>query len=193
MLIVARALKYTKEDFLMFLNKLDIRLRDNIFIIALGGTALSLMGLKEKTKDMDFFMEGLDFDSFDSIIERLSEEEKIPRKDIDYWIGGEILFVKGQWLESRLPPDYITIASDYKDIKLEHIILKVLNPVDLVITKVGRFNDQDRIDITNLIKIYNINKKLLEDRFNYFVNSYTGNKEPLINNFNFVLKEYYSD
>lgn len=188
-----RALKYTKDDFLIFLNKLDIRLKEHIFIIALGGTALSLMGLKEKTKDMDFFMEGVDFDYFDSVIEKLSEEENIPRKDIDYWIGGEILFVKGQWLESRLPPDYLTIALDYKNINLEHITLKILNPVDLVVTKVGRFNDQDRIDIPNLIKIYNINKQLLEDRFSYFVNSYTGNKAPMINNFNFILKEYYSD
>lgn len=54
-------LKYTRDGFLSFLEKLDKKLDRHIYIIALGGTALSLINLKEKTKDMDFFMEGLDY------------------------------------------------------------------------------------------------------------------------------------
>lgn len=97
--------EFNKKKFLHFIKKLDENLSKPIYIIALGGTALSLINLKDKTKDIDFFMEG----------------------------------------------------------------------------------------IYNLIRIYKIDKRLLTERFTYFLNSYTGNKNSLQNNFNNIIKENYGE
>ncbi len=184
--------RYNKEKFIDFLERLDKKLKQHIYVIVLGGTALSLLGLKSRTKDIDFFVKDIDFDTFNPILEEVISET-IPKDKVDYWIDGEMVFVKGGWSESRLPPDYSAISLDYQSVNLENITLKILNPVDLVITKVGRLDEQDIKDIHNLIGIYKIDKTFLETRFNYFLNSFTGNKFKLSNNFNNVCKEVYGD
>lgn len=184
---------FNKKEFLAFIKRLDEILDKPIYIIAIGGSALSLINLKDKTKDMDFFVAGIDFEDFDALIEKVAEKENIPKRKIDYWMDGEILFVKGAWQGSKLPPDYIKLTLDYKKVKLKHITLKILNPVDLIITKVGRSNPVDITDITNLIRVYKIDKKLLTERFAYFLNNFKGNKSLLQANFNRIIKQNYGD
>ena len=50
------------KNLLEWLRKIDNKLNRKIIIIAVGGTALTLMNLKESTKDIDLCVEKSDYE-----------------------------------------------------------------------------------------------------------------------------------
>ncbi len=46
----------TKEDLIAFIQKLDSFIDRPVTIVALGGTALTLLDLKSSTRDLDFII-----------------------------------------------------------------------------------------------------------------------------------------
>ena len=67
---------YDKKRLLGFLKGLDDSLEKEkvtkpLEIIALGGSAMSLLNLRLKTQDIDLFYRGLDYDTFSKAVERL--------------------------------------------------------------------------------------------------------------------------
>lgn len=58
----------TKDDLVAFIQKLDSFLDKPITVIALGGTALTLLEIKSSTKDIDFIMTLKDYQTLLTIL-----------------------------------------------------------------------------------------------------------------------------
>ena len=189
-----RDLKYNKERLLEFLKDLDDvlleeKIEQPIDIIAIGGSAMNLLGLRGDTKDIDFFYRGLGYDEFSRIVQKLYD--KYNEGDIDYWEDGVMnLSGKGRLITQHLPRDYFTIAEP-QPMKFKRINLKVLNPIDIILTKINRADIKDVDDIRKLVSTFNVQKTDLIERFKTYYKNYEGNEEILQKQFNMVLKEVY--
>ena len=173
---------YSFLDLMGFLHDLDNLLDREVEVTAIGGTALELLGLKEETKDIDFFIGGIDYESFSKILDRLSHKYFLA--DIDFWEDGRFMLHKdGTIIERKFPSNY------KKEILvcLKNIKLNTLKPLDLIITKIDRCSENDIDDIKKVIVSYDIKKEELEDRFSQHIKHYEGSKERYISNFKYVL------
>lgn len=131
------------EDFLKEKNK-------TAEIILIGGLAMSFYGSPRYTIDMDGEIkceEGL----YDELIEYLR------KKDINFNLSENI----SGWGLVPLPEGYRERASVVYQGK--RLIVKILEPVDFVFSKLVRGTEEDFKDILDVIKKYNISPdKLLE-------------------------------
>ncbi len=144
--------KVSKSGLLSVLGTFDKQLRHKILLIAVGGTAMTLLGVKASTKDIDFNIPSrIDYNEFNRLYKRIS-----PGVQIDYY-GSNMVF------SEVLPEDYIDMASDYKA-GFKNIRIKILAPVDIVCSKISRSNDADLEDIETCIKAYKIKKPALIKR-----------------------------
>jgi len=132
-------------------------------IIAIGGTALTLLGKKASTKDIDFcFISEADKTAFTRIAERLGYTPEPPSKLIGHGLGVDI-YSNGYIFCVQLQPDYA--ERSVKIMELQKIELFSLNPIDLIITKTARFNDRDREDLVTILKNYSLNQSELVGRY----------------------------
>lgn len=60
----------TKKDLLSWLKKIDSKLKKKITLIAVGGTAMTLLNFKESTIDVDFDVGRDDYDLFKNAIDK---------------------------------------------------------------------------------------------------------------------------
>ncbi|MBU0536036.1 MAG: hypothetical protein KKE20_03660 [Nanoarchaeota archaeon] len=167
----------SNKELLEYIKKLDQKLNKKIRIIAVGGTAMVLMNLKESTIDVDFCIDNKE--NYD-IIRKI--RIKSPFK-VD-------LFHSGYIFTLQLPEDCIKRARTYKT-GLKNIILKVLSPIDIIITKGSRLNQRDIEDIGTLMKKKKISKRDLVSRFNKVKESWPSSDEQLEQNIRFILKEFF--
>jgi len=161
------------NELLNYLGEVDKKLKNQITLIAVGGTALVLMNLKESTKDVDFCLSGKDYNEF--------EQTKVKTQfKVD-------LFKNGYIFCQQLPEDYVKFSLSSKH-KFKNINLKLLNPHDIIITKLARFNERDIEDILQLLNHKKIKKEKLRERFEIIKKTYPGNEKILEENFNQILK-----
>ncbi len=163
-----------KDNLLEWLKELDNKLDKKIILIAVGGTAMTLLGLKSSTRDVDFCIQGKDFLTF----RKLSEKSKFK---VD-------LFQDGFIFSEQLPVDYID-KSNKLETELMNIDLRILSLVDIIITKVARYDERDEEDIATIAKT--VNKNELENRFNEVKETFVGNRKDYIYHFNLVLKRHF--
>lgn len=146
----------------------DSFLKRKVHLIACGGTALTLLGIKSSTKDIDLIVPNLsEYKYLISTLEQLGYRSVTGSG----WRRGDgfiFEFFKGkavhttELLESPLDKrSHILIK------ELAHIYLGVLNYYDLIISKLFRGNSVDIEDCLVLIKAKkkDINFRLLEKRF----------------------------
>ncbi|HLC62532.1 MAG TPA: DUF6036 family nucleotidyltransferase [Candidatus Nanoarchaeia archaeon] len=161
-----------KNDLLEWLRAADKKLKKKIVLIAVGGTAMTLLGLKSSTRDVDFCIKSED------------------KKDFEKALGKKFnvdLFTDGYIFSEQLPEDY---AEKSKEIlNLNSLSLKALSPVDIVITKAARLNARDEEDIRALSKY--VDKEELIRRFESVVNSYSGKEEDYRHHLRVVLKRFF--
>lgn len=138
-------------------------LASRIRIIAVGGTALTLLGKKASTKDVDFcFEDEKEQNRFIQSAKRLGYSVDPPnrliRKDIaiDIYSGGYIFAV-------QLPADYKEKATLIKE--MEKIALFALSPLDLIVTKAARFNQRDDEDLRSILLNYPLDQNELVERY----------------------------
>ncbi len=167
----------TKNNLIEWLKRIDNKLNRNITLTAVGGTALVLLNLKESTIDVDFDIKKEDYDLF----KKLSEGEF----KVD-------LFIDGYIFSEQLPENYVKLSENYGEAEFKHITLKILDPIDLVITKSARYNARDDEDIALLAKSFKIDKAELIKRFENVIESYAGAESIFRDNFNIVLKRHLS-
>lgn len=161
-----------KYELVNWLKKIDKKLSKKIILIAVGGTAMTMLNLKSSTMDIDFCI--------------ASKDEKEFRK----FLGNKFkvdLFTDGYIFSEQLPEDYIKKSKDMMELK--NISLKALSPVDIIITKAARFNARDEEDIGALSKY--VNKEELIERFNLVVSSYAGKEEDYRYHFRIILKRFF--
>jgi predicted nucleotidyltransferase len=133
-----------------------------ITMVAVGGTALTLLGKKESTKDIDVcFESGGDLSRFVKVAGRLGYRTESGRLVghgiiIDVYSNGYIFCV-------QLPQDYRERAIAIR--KMDKIQLFAISPEDLAITKTARLNERDIEDIKTIFSSYDIEKEALVSRY----------------------------
>lgn len=132
-------MQFNKQRLMEFLEVVDKELEEPVELTAVGGTAMTLLGLKDSTLDIDFDVEADRAIGFRKTLARLHHGYRI-----DLYTGGLIF-------SQQLPEDYaekrIPVKTDFRKIRLY-----TLNPLDIIVTKIGRLNDRDIEDIKACIR-----------------------------------------
>lgn len=165
-------------------------LKRKVHLIACGGTALTLLGVKDSTKDIDFMVP--DVNEHKYLINTL---EKLGYKSASGWgwareDGFIFDLFKGksvhttELLESPLEEGNHILIKEFS-----HIYLGVLNYYDIIITKLFRGTSVDNEDCLALIrnKRGEINFKLLEKRFRETA-SFDVSEDKIIKNWEYFFK-----
>ncbi len=165
-----------KDGLIRYLHEIDGRVEESVTLIAVGGTAMTLLGLKEATKDFDFCTP--------------SRREQNIVKTASERVKGDLrmdLFREGYIFSVQLPSDYARKARQL-DFKFKKLTLKILHPVDIIVSKTDRLSERDLEDIKALIREKRIKKKALEQRYSEVVESVPGKRENFEYNSKEVLK-----
>mgnify|MGYP001618006731 FL=1 len=161
-----------RNELIKWLKSIDKKLHRKITLVAVGGTAMTLLGLKSSTMDMDFCIS--------------SDEKKDFERHLDKSFKVDV-FTDGYIFSEQLPADYAEKSKEI--ISMKNIVLKALNPVDIVITKAARFNARDEEDIEALSK--HVDKDELIKRFNDVVKSYSGKEDEYRYHMKIILKRFF--
>lgn len=167
-----------KDDLLDWLKEIDKKLTKKIILIAVGGTALTLLGLKPSTRDIDFCIQDKD----SAIFKKLTKNAKF-KVDI---------FTDGFIFSEQLPDDYIEKSGKISS-GLKNIDLRTLSLVDVILTKAARYNERDEEDIATIVKANKINKHELKNRFKEVVITFAGREEDYKYQFNLILKRHFNN
>lgn len=141
-----------KSRLLSILRVFDRQLTRRILLIAVGGTVMTLLGIKASTKDIDFNIpDRTAYNEFKMLYKRIR-----PGVKMDYY-GSNMVF------SEALPDDYIEKSINYKS-NFSKIQLKILQPLDIVCSKISRCSDADIEDIRDCIKSCNLKKRAIIER-----------------------------
>lgn len=166
-----------KTKLLDFLEVLDGNLPKKIRLIAVGGTALTLLDVKASTIDIDFTIPDGDFEEFEKALTSTPHGFRIDR-----WKDGVVFAV-------NLPDDYlknsIPIAFDANNIEL-----RTISPVDIIVTKIARLNERDQQDIEMCISKFDVKKDEIIERAKQI--EYVGNDQAYDANLSMTINTYFS-
>src|SRR3989338_5703812 len=117
-----------KKTLFEFLEELDKEAKKPMTIVAVGGTAMTLVNAKPSTLDVDFTI-AQGYDEFSRLLKEIPHGFKV-----DYYQDG-VVFTQ------ILPDDYLKKSKKIK--KMRNITLMTLDPLDIIVTKIGRLNERD--------------------------------------------------
>jgi hypothetical protein len=163
---------FEKKNLVEFLEEVDRCLEKNIDIVAAGGTAMTLLDIKSSTIDIDFIVNSSDLEDFRKALNSIPHGYRID------------LFKDGFVFSQKLPEDYAEKSIAIK--KLRRIRLYALNPLDIIVSKIGRLNERDMQDIRDCIRKFRITKEEIENRANK--TEYVGREENYKINLRYVLE-----
>jgi hypothetical protein len=183
-------MKNTGEmELLGFLKDIDARLagenlKDKITLYVFGGAAAVIAyGSKRGTIDIDAHL----------------DDEKIQKKLVE-WAGKgtELAQRHGIYFQSVNTslmliedPDWKERCVDILKNRLEHIRVMALGKEDLILSKLGRYNDHDREDIQFIAEKHEIDPERLIAYYKSARHYYVGRLETLDQTFNIVLEEHF--
>ncbi len=159
-----------------FLGEIDKELERKIVVVAAGGTAMTLLKTKSSTIDVDFTIPGKYFDDF-----KHAKDTVQPGFKVDLFHDG-IVYI------NMLPEDYLKRSKLIKT-RLKNIELRALHPVDIIVTKISRFDGRDEQDIKACIKKFAIKKDKIVKRAKQM--GYAGNDDVFRINTQTVLKKFF--
>jgi hypothetical protein len=133
------------------IETIDEKLAKHITVVAVGGTALTLLKVKTSTIDIDFSFPNRDIDEFKKALVMLP---KLGYK-IDFFSDGDVFGI-------TLPDDYLGKSIPIK--KFKRIELRALYPIDIVVTKIGRLNQRDKQDIEDTVRFFGLSESQIADR-----------------------------
>jgi len=157
--------------------------RDKIHLIACGGTALTLLGYKPSTVDVDFLVPVKnEYERLVGFIKQAGYEQisghRWKRRDevilFDLFAGKSVYTT--ELLDSPLEKGRNRKVREFKK-----IYLGVLNPLDLIITKLFRGSEVDMQDCALLMKHEKVDKAELEKRYRETAKYETGEAKVLRN------------
>lgn len=144
-------------------NLMDFRVR----LIACGGTALTLLKIKDSTKDIDFIVpEENEYDRLMKFLKALNyrdrggglAHEDDPNFIYQFWRGNRVFTT--DLLDSPLEAGKHILIK-----KWTHIYLGVLNLIDLIITKMFRGTPVDREDCIAVFATGQVNAEELLEKY----------------------------
>lgn len=165
-----------KEELLGFLEELDQELECEMTVVAVGGTAMTLHNAKVSTIDVDFTIPAQYFTEFHRVLKLVPHGFRV-----DTWTNGLVF-------SQDLPDDYLENSKLVKT-KMKHMKLLALDPLDVIVTKMGRLDDKDKEDIATCIKKFGITKSQIQKRVKQVI--YTGREENYEINLNHVIKNFF--
>jgi hypothetical protein len=130
------------------------------------------LNVKDSTIDIDFSFPNSDLDPFTEALRALP---KLGFR-IDCFNDGDIFSIS-------LPDDYLEKSVPIK--KFKRIELRALNPIDIVVTKIGRLSDKDKQDIEACIKRFRLSENQIRKRANQL--ELAGGEEQYRANLNLIL------
>jgi len=160
-----------------FLSVLNEDLTKKITLVAAGGTAMTLLDLKPSTIDIDFTIPGCDRLEFEQALKSNPSGYKVDR-----WTDGCVFC-------QTLPKDYLEKSIIIKE--FSHIVLRALQPVDIIVTKIGRLNARDLQDIEASIQKANVSEAEIKERAMLVVQTYVGPEEDYLYHLNLVLDKFF--
>lgn len=159
-----------------FLEEIDNRLSEKIVLVAFGGTAMTLLNLKPTTRDVDFIVhEG--YDHFKDVLDKTPHGFKV-----DY-------MQRGYAFSTILPEDYVKKSRKIK--AMNNIDLRALDPLDIVVTKIGRLNERDIEDIKTCVEKCDLKRSAIEKRASQI--EVAGNDESYRMNVRAALKMFFQE
>ena len=158
-----------------FLGEVSKELKRSITLVAVGGTALTLLKAKSSTRDVDFTIPGEDYVLFKKTLRGIPHGFKV-----DCWNDGMVF-------SQLLPDDYLKRSIPIR--KMKNIQLRALNPVDIVVTKIGRLDLRDKQDIEIVIRKFNLRQNQIAKRAEQV--EYVGREENYKINLAYVLKNFF--
>lgn len=160
-----------------FLEEIDEELEMKVILVAVGGTAMTLINGKASTRDVDFTIPSEYYGEFERAM------KQVPH-------GFEVqCFHDGAVFVNMLPDDYLKRSKLVKT-KMKNITLRTLHPVDIVVTKIGRLTDRDVEDIKSCITKFHLKKEDIVQRSKLL--GPIGHEKTYQVNLKQVLKENYS-
>jgi hypothetical protein len=176
--------RLTGIDLMDTLDNWDSLMNFRVHLIACGGTALTLLKIKESTKDIDFIVpEENEYQRLMKFLKHLNYGDKggglahedDPNFIYQFWCGNSVFTT--DLLDSPLEEGkHIPIN------KWTHIYLGVLNLNDLIITKMFRGYQVDRDDCIAAFATGQVNAEELLDRY-LETARYDLNPEKVMQNF----------
>jgi len=164
-----------KQQLIDFLEEIEKELKRKIILVAVGGTAMTLLNLKASTIDVDFTIPRKDFGEFKRALDIVPHGFKV-----DLWNDGMVF-------SQFLPEDYLDKSRKIRT-NLKMIDLRALDPIDIVVTKIGRLIGRDKDDISECIKKFKLTKSVIKKRAKQI--EYAGNEEVYEINLKSVLKNF---
>jgi len=170
--------RINKYELLSLLQEFDLKLQREITVVGVGGTAMTLLGVKKDTKDVDFDIPFTDdYEEFNRVMNIIK-----PKVRID-------VFKTDLILTEILPSDYLKIAIKYAGLNFSKINLYALNPIDIICAKIARLSETDIEDIKTCIRYYNITKSQIEKRAIQY--EHVGSDESYYQGVEYVLKNLF--
>ncbi len=159
--------RLTQKDLFDILDVWDNNLKQRVFVAACGGTALTIYGHKESTKDVDFLVpDPSHFTTLVSMLKKLGYSQATGngyRHPDQPWIFD--LF-RGQTIFTTDLLDPVNSPGKHRLIKTySHLSLACINPDDLVISKIFRGTMVDEEDSLLMIQSENIALDQLVTRY----------------------------
>ena len=168
-----------KTTLLEFLEVINESLTKKITLVAAGGTAMTLLDLKPSTIDIDFTIPSSDMPEFEQALKNNPTGYKVDR-----WADGYVFC-------QSLPDDYLEKSVKIKE--FSHISLRALNPVDIIVTKIGRLNQRDIQDIKKCINEYKISEAEIKARAAQVSPTYVSKEEDYQYHLNWVLEKFFQN
>lgn len=165
--------------------------RGPIHLIACGGTALTLLGYKESTKDVDFVVP--EPSEYERLIRFLETAGYKQNYGLFGWTrsGDGVVYdlYRGKCVyTTELLDSPLTKNGNRKVAEFSKIYLGVLNSIDLIISKMFRGTSVDRQDCVALAEREHIDLKLLEVRFRETA-KYEINEDKVLKNLKVLLDD----
>jgi hypothetical protein len=168
-----------KNALLKFLEVINESLTKKITLIAAGGTAMTLLDLKPSTIDIDFTIPSIDLPEFEQALKNNPTGYKVDR-----WADGYVFC-------QSLPDDYLDKSIKIKE--FSHISLRALNPVDIIVTKIGRLNQRDIQDIEKCIKEFKISETDIRARAAQVSPTYVSKEEDYLYHLNWAIEKFFKN
>lgn len=161
---------------------MDNKITNKVEIIAIGGTALTLLDERLHSQDIDLCYGDLyPPEEIAQIIFDAAEEEGIPAPDIFKELEMSLLNI----------PNFAERAIPCPELSSELLSFKIMHPEDIVLHKIYRGELRDRKDVRSLIVSKKVNLKHLRRRFNEIVKLQTWDvRREFIEKFEIFMKEY---
>ena len=138
------------RELLEFLAEVERSLDVQVELVAAGGTALTLLGVKPSTLDVDFTGPKASIKAFQAALKDTPHGFKV-----DLWTDGQVF-------SQFLPQDYLAKSRRIK--RIGRISLRALSPLDIIVTKAGRLDARDEEDIRDCARRFKVTKAAVTAR-----------------------------